>query len=57
LRDGWSAAAPCENARGTLLVSLTSLAVFAVLIAALLVRRYTRNGRPEGRPQIANLNA
>ena len=55
LRDGWSAAAPCENARGTLLVSLTSLAVFAVLIAALLVRRYTRNGRPEGRPQIANV--
>jgi hypothetical protein len=42
LRDGWSAAAPCENARGTLLVSLISLGVFAVLIAALLVRRYAR---------------
>jgi hypothetical protein len=55
LRDGWSAAAPCENSRGTLLVSLVSFSVFAILVAALIARRHTRNGRPGGRPQIANV--
>jgi hypothetical protein len=42
LRDGWRAAAPCENSRGTLLVSLVSFAVFAILVAALIIRRHAR---------------
>jgi hypothetical protein len=58
VRDGWSGAAPCESARGTLLVTLVSLAVFVLLVAGLVLHhryRRTRSGRPEGRPQIANV--